>query len=331
MNTVWHHFLRSRNARFETETRIRFPSADLTSERQIYAVAHLATLTVSGLDAAAFLQGQLTCNVQELTASQAHIAALCNAKGRAVATFIIAKTGDAFLLILPVELLETVRQRLGKYVLRADVRLTDSSDDYCLIGLAGVDTGGNALFSIDAQVPLCINLKARKLLIASPEQAVAIWNERLAQGFQPADSCRWRYLDILSGLPWLTTATSEAFVPQMLNLDKLGGISFTKGCYTGQEIIARTHYLGKSKRALLIAEADTPNTPEPYAELFDDRTDAVESAPDANDIEPAKGRVLLAERYDGVCKLLIVALVSDNGAYRLKLANGYPLTVSDIA
>ncbi|MDD1641600.1 MAG: tRNA-modifying protein YgfZ, partial [Methylococcaceae bacterium] len=127
---------------------------------------------------------------------------------------------------------------------------------------------------------------------------------------------QWRYLDILAGMPWLTTETSEEFIPQMLNLDILGGISFNKGCYTGQEIVARTHYLGKTKRTMFLAECDTPSTPLPNSIIIDDGTGT----------EHAIGKVLLAQRSHAEhenekssCKLLIVLQVSDSDTYSLKL------------
>jgi folate-binding protein YgfZ len=106
------------------------------------------------------------------------------------------------------------------------------------------------------------------LLIAEVDKAMALWTEYLNQGFQANSSENWINLDILAGIPWLSTASSEEFIPQMLNLDKLGGISLTKGCYTGQEIVARTHYLGKAKRALFVAECQAEN-PKANASIID--------------------------------------------------------------
>ena len=321
MNQNWKNLLLSQNATFESDNLITFPAASDFSDKTIYPVAHLAVLTVSGKDAAKLLQGQLTCNVNDVAESKSSLGALCNPKGRAITTFLLVKTGDAFLMVLPEELLEPVKKRLQMYILRSDVTLTDSSDTLCLIGLCQLETQSEPLFATTQQEVISINLssatQSRHLIIAEAGKAIALWSEQVDnQGFQPISSAQWRYLDILSGLPWLTPETSEEYIPQMLNLDVLGGISFDKGCYTGQEIIARTHYLGKAKRALFLAECDTPSTPEPNASIIDDSAGT----------EQAIGKVLLAQRPLAVhenegklCKMLIVLQVSDNDTYHLKL------------
>ncbi|MSP28351.1 MAG: folate-binding protein [Methylococcales bacterium] len=240
-------------------------------------LTHLAVLTVSGTDAAQFLQGQITCNVHEVTATHSSLGAMCNPKGRAITTFLLAKSGDDFLLILPVELLETVKKRLSMYVLRSKVTLTDCSDSLCLLGFTATLTDA-FLASYQQDGVVRINVGNRDLVIADEHNASVI----LAQGVETIDSMHWQTLDILGGIPWLTTATSEQFIPQMLNLDKLGGISLTKGCYTGQEIVARTHYLGKAKRALFVAECETA-TPEANASIIDANGQIVGNVLSAND------------------------------------------------
>ena len=315
MNQNWKNFLLSQNATFESDTHITFPAKADDTDKTIYPVAHLAVLTVSGKDAALLLQGQLTCNVNDITEIKSSPGALCNPKGRAITTFLLVKTGDAFLMVLPEALLETVKKRLQMYVLRSDVTLTDSSDQHCLIGLCHPATQAGPLFGTTQQEIISVNLSAaqnRYLVIAEADKAIALWSERVSnQGFLPENSDHWRYLDILSGIPWLTTETSEEFIPQMLNLDLLGGISFNKGCYTGQEIVARMHYLGKTKRALFLAECDTPFEPAPNSIIIDDSTGT----------EQAIGKVLQAVHgYEGtLCKMLIVLQVSDSDTYNLKL------------
>ena len=128
MNQNWKNFLLSQNATFESDTHITFPANSDYNDKTIYPVAHLAVLTVSGKDAAKLLQGQITCNVNDITETKSSLGALCNPKGRAITTFLLVKTGDAFLMVLPEELLESVKKRLQMYVLRSDVTLTDSSD-----------------------------------------------------------------------------------------------------------------------------------------------------------------------------------------------------------
>lgn len=321
MNQNWKNFLLSQNATFENDTLITFPALSDYNDKTIYPVAHLAILTVSGKDAAKFLQGQVTCNVNEVTETKCSPGALCNPKGRAITTFLLVKSGEAFLMVLPEELLEPIKKRLQMYVLRSDVALTDSSGQLCLIGLCQPGTEAGPLFGTTRQEVITINLSAaeqnRYLVIAEADKAIALWSDRTGnQGFQPECSDQWRYLDIISGIPWLTTETSEEFIPQMLNLDLLGGISFNKGCYTGQEIVARTHFLGKAKRALFLAECDTPSTPEPNSIIIDDSAGT----------EQMTGKVLLAQRFraaqgngETLCKMLIVLQVADSDTHSLKL------------
>jgi folate-binding protein YgfZ len=248
--------------------------------------------------------------VHEVTATQSSLGAMCTPKGRVISTFLLAKSGDDFLLILPVELLETVKKRLSMYVLRAKVTLIDSSDNLCLLGLTG--TSNETFLATEQQNGVVrVHFGNRCLLIADEQNATRLWSESVALGYQATDSMHWLTLDILAGIPWLSTATSEEFIPQMLNLDKLGGISLTKGCYTGQEIVARTHYLGKAKRALFVAECLTA-TPEANASIIDANGQMV-------------GNVLIA--HDD--KLLMVLHLGDTDTTQLQLKdyNHAPVTL----
>jgi folate-binding protein YgfZ len=311
MNPQWKNFLLSGQAVIENDGRIVFAESK-SDQPHIYPISDLGILAVSGKDAAKLLQGQATCNVFEVTENQARIGAFCNPKGRAIATFLLAKQGGDYLLVLPLELLEPTKTRLQKYVLRSDVKFIDRSNELCLLGLGWSETVGEPLFGarwVDGMVLISLgSTPYRTLLIAEPEPAIKLWADRLGQGYAPGNSEDWRLLDLLGGIPWLDQATSEEHVPQMLNLDKLGGISFTKGCYTGQEIVARTHYLGKAKRALFLAECVLDIAPEPNAAIVD-----------RNGGEQSLGQVLAAISHDGICHLLAVLLVSESGDYDLVL------------
>jgi len=154
-------------------------------------------------------------------------------------------------------------------------------------------------------------------MIADAASAIKLWSDLVAkQGYTPKNSEDWQLLDLQDGIPWLTQATSEEYIPQMLNLDKLGGISFTKGCYTGQEIVARTHYLGKAKRALFLAECEMDSTPEPNAIILE-----------KNSTEQSAGQVLSAISQDGICRMQTVLLVSENGDYDLVLKDRPEVTL----
>jgi tRNA-modifying protein YgfZ len=298
MNTNWKTFLLSQQALVNHEAKIAF--AVKIDEKSIYPLTHLAVLSVTGKDAAKLLQGQITCNVNEISVAKSSLVAICNPKGRAIATFLLVKKADIFLLVLPAELLETVKKRLQMFVLRSDVKITDSSNEICLLGLCEQQKSVQPFVTEVQQDIISVNLPAlgkRKLLITDVDNAIRYWSEQVDhQGFRMADSDEWRYLDIISGIPWVTTATSEEFIPQMLNLDKLGGISFNKGCYTGQEIVARTHYLGKVKREMFLAECQTTWSPEPNSTIVNRDSDGQEEV----------GKVLLAQQDGQNCKMLVI-------------------------
>jgi tRNA-modifying protein YgfZ len=310
MNPHWKNFLQSQNASFLTESQISFPASN--HPQQLYPVTQLAVLTVSGKEAGKFLQGQITCNVQDISSTQSSLGALCNPKGRVISTFLLVQAGQDFLLVLPIELLPTVKERLQKYVLRSAVTLTDSSDSLCLFGLQGETAEADFLATYVQDAAIRIQFGNRYLFIADADHAIELWRSFSTQGFQAGNSAQWQYLDIAAGIPWLMLASSEHFIPQMLNLDKLGGISLTKGCYTGQEIVARTHYLGKAKRALYLAECAV--TPETNSDVIDSDGQVV-------------GTVLCAER-DRL--LLVLQQDSDTAQLRLNAYNQAPVTILPI-
>jgi len=218
----------------------------------IAPLTHLSLLTVSGKDAATFLQGQITCNINDLIDNQAQLGAYCNAKGRTISTFIIIKQKTVFQLILTTDLIDVVRKKLQLYILRADVQLTNQTGQLILIGVHNITL---------ANQENCYTYPVQEdshFIICTGEQAQTTWKNLITESSVLAMSANaWLALDIRAGIPWLFSATSEEFVPQMLNLDKLNAISFEKGCYTGQEIVARTHYLGKNKRAMYLASCIT--------------------------------------------------------------------------
>jgi folate-binding protein YgfZ len=320
MNPQWKNFLLSGQAVIEDDGRIVFAESQ-PDQPHIYPIANLGVLAVSGKDAAKLLQGQATCNVFEVTENQARIGAFCNPKGRAIATFLLARQADDYLLVLPLELLEPVKTRLQKYVLRSDVKFADRSDELCLIGISTAEAAAEPLFAArreqDAVSIAMSSAPARHLLIADAERAIALWSDYVTQGYAPGNSEEWRYLDLIAGIPWLTQATSEEYIPQMLNLDKLGGISFTKGCYTGQEIVARTHYLGKAKREMFLAEANTAAVPEPNASVIDNHSET----------ETAVGKVLSAFGHGQKCMLLLVLQTPVGESRDLRTPNGDKITL----
>ena len=205
----------------------------------------LGALRVQGADAVKFLQGQLSNDVARLSRSQPLLAGLHNPQGRVVALLRLVSLGtDDILAILPREMVAAVITRLSKYILRAKVTLSDASAEWRVTGVVG--SSGWQPPVRDQDRSILIDTNPDRWWVVSPAGASPDAIASLAT----VDRETWRAADIAAGLPQVHARTSEAFVAQMLNLDELGGIAFDKGCYTGQEVIARAHYRGRVKRRL---------------------------------------------------------------------------------
>ncbi len=303
MNSFWKKSLLEELVLADNAIPAAFTASE-NSGKRIYTLTHLGILKVTGKDAGKLLQGQLTCNVNELGDANSSFAAMCNPKGRVIATFLVVKMGDMFLLVLPLELMETVQKKLQMYVLRSDAKIENGCDTFSLIGLCEPGRSGRRFSAAMQENAVSVNFPGsivRKLVITDADTALRLRLEAGSEGFRQADLNEWRMLDIVSGVPWITAAASEEFIPQMLNLDKLGAISFNKGCYTGQEIVARTHYLGKAKRELFLAECRISRPPEPNAAIINRD----------HGKEEMTGNVLQAQQDGHFCKMLVVLQTTD--------------------
>lgn len=268
MNPNWRSFLESADGVFDGETSeiINFGDANaelLAASKQTVLVplTHLGLIEASGEEAKTFLHGQFTNDVNHLAEGLAQHAGWCNAKGRMQASFLIWRTSDSYQLALAADLQEAAQKRLQMFVLRAKVKLTSQTDNTLLLGLSGPqaeETLTDAALPCPAE-PMStafsdgvtvIRLDTSRFIIALPETAKAALWQKLTVKARPAGVPVWRWLDIQAGFPLVTLATKEEFVPQMADFEKIGGVSFHKGCYPGQEIVARTQYLGKVKRHL---------------------------------------------------------------------------------
>ena len=302
MNSNWLSFLSARGATFLENDNIQFSQMNKSLTSALYPIPQLSILEITGNDSSTFLQGQLTCNIKELRENNSFFAAFCNAKGRTISTLLIFKQGESFFLILPTPLKNKVQKKLQMYVLRSDVQLIDVNDNYCISGLqVSVKQLNNMTLPCNdfARENELIKLpNSNYLMIATVEESIKQWSEYLEQGILTQSSSAWNYLAISAGLAWLDDESSEVYIPQMLNLDKFGGISFDKGCYTGQEVIARTHYLGKAKRGLFIAECAA------NINFEDDNIN--------NDQGESIGKVIKSEFFADKQRLLIVMSMTAN-------------------
>ena len=278
---------------------------------------HWGVIRVQGADAASFLNGQLTQDMLHLAPSQARLAGYCSPKGRLLASFVAWHAdADTLLLACSADLLAPTLKRLSMFVLRAKARLADASAELPLHGLAGTA----ALHALGEQAPAGIWQVGRvgtaqvvrlpdadgvpRYLWCAPPDAVL---PELA----PLSPAAWDWLEVRSAVPRIGAATVEQFVPQMVNLEALDGVNFRKGCYPGQEVVARSQYRGTLKRRSFLFSAAAPA--HPGQEVFHS----------ADAAQPA-GMVVNAASLDGrhaaLVELKLGAL--DGGSLHLGAADG---------
>jgi folate-binding protein YgfZ len=291
----------------------------------------LGLIAATGEEAASFLHNQLTNDVEHLGSGQARLAGYCSPKGRLLATLLMWKYSDTIMLQLPRQIQPAVQKRLQMFVLRAKARLANASDDQAALGLCGAAAGAalSAWFPILPAAPYAkVDSGAGTLLrmpdafdapryqwIAPVDIMQQAW-PALTKALSPVGTHAWRLAEIHAGIPQITQPTQEQFVPQMINFELIGGVNFKKGCYPGQEIVARSQYLGKLKRRMMLASV--------YAR---DARAGMEIFSDADPEQPC-GMIVNAERNQqgGTDCLVEVKLAAlDDGVIHLGSAGGAPL------
>lgn len=288
MNTEWHSFLLAHGANIGQTQEVSFGDAARRATAQgtvITDLSHLGLISVEGADAAVFLQGQLSNDLNQVTEARSQLGAWCSAQGRVLALMRVFRCADTYYLQMPRDILATTLQRLQRYVLRSQVTLKDASDTFIGIGLSGTDApdllthvlgttlpaNGGVLHGGDARSSCTLlglsGTQPRFAIITGIETAQELWR-RCAGAATPGGGEVWSLLDIRAGLPAIHSTTQDLFIPQMLNLDLIGAVSFTKGCYPGQEIVARTQHLGSVKRRMYYACVRATAAPAPGAPLY---------------------------------------------------------------
>ena len=226
-------------------------------------LTHLGVIRVAGEDAVKFLQGQLTQDVSLMGAAEARLAAFCNAKGRMQASFVIFKRADdEVLLVCSRDILTATLKRLTMFVLRAKARLSDATAEFTLLGLTGSAIESIAEDAHPDWAKVDIDQATVVHLPAAAGQTRALWCAPVAHPAPdgaPLALAAWQWLEVQSGIAMITQPIFEAFVPQMLNYESVGGVNFKKGCYPGQEIVARSQFRGTLKRrAYLVHTQGSP-------------------------------------------------------------------------
>lgn len=231
-----------------------------TALNGIAPLPHLGVIRVEGEDATRFLQGQLTQDFALLPDTEARLAAFCSAKGRMQASFVGFRRGPhEILLVCSRDLLAPTLKRLSMFVLRAKARLSDASEQFRLLGVAG--TALSAMVGHDSP-PWRLSTVGEATLVSlypSEGQPRALWvgpSTAAAPAGEAMDADLWRWSDVRSGVATLSAPVVDAFVPQMLNFESVGGVSFKKGCYPGQEVVARSQFRGTLKRRAFLVHCD---------------------------------------------------------------------------
>src|SRR5687767_9163448 len=225
-------------------------------------------LETSGEDARAFLHAQLTNDIEGLGPDRARYAGWCSAKGRLLASFLVVPHENGFLLQLARDLTPAVAKRLSMFVLRAKVKIADASASWVQFGAwgAGAEAGlaglgiqlpGEALQIARGANVIAVRASAQHFLLIAPQAE----RSRLATLPGLADESGWMLEEIRAGRPLITQATQDQFVPQMVNYERFGAVDFQKGCYPGQEIVARAQYRGQVKRRMVRVRTPVPLRP----------------------------------------------------------------------
>ncbi len=284
MHADWRQYLQSVGARIENHAVSHFgdPQAELRATQTgtiLCDLSRFGLLYFSGEDSRNFLQSQLSSDVQKLTTATAQYSSYCTPKGRVLASLLLWQSVEGYFAQLHDDLRDSIHSRLAKFVLRSKVKISNASDTHVSLGLAGNNAGivAKQNFSAIPQPVLgAVHTPSATLIRLSPnrfqifctaEQAQVLWG-KLSQNATTVGNQRWDWLNIRSGIPVITPATQEQFVPQMLNMEAIGAVSFNKGCYPGQEVIARTQHLGVLKRRMYLANIRSETPPQPGEELF---------------------------------------------------------------
>lgn len=335
MNSQWQTFLETRTARIDDLGNPRFPGAPADADCALCDISQLGLIAVTGDDAESFLQGQLTNDLRGISDTHTQLSSHCSPKGRMLASFRVLKLGDAICLQLPRNQLGSLMKRLRMFLLRARASLRDVSDDFVTIGLSG-ECAAKLLASQFVSLPERDNDATRdgqlvairmpgpkpRFQIIGPEAAMeSVW-DALSAHASILDADHWALLDIRAGIPTVYPETADAFVPQMANLQLIDGVSFTKGCYTGQEVVARMQYLGKLKRRMYLAQVVADARPNPGDELQSPASRSQKAAGRVVDARP-KGN----GRYELLAVLEIAA--AESGEVHLG-ADGPRLTLAEL-
>lgn len=287
MKSDWKAFLEESGAEFSSGRVQHFGNPGREQQVALSGLVfadleYMGVIAVHGQDAGSFLQSQFTNDTNSLDELSSQLNAYCTPKGRILGLMRIFRQGHTWYLRLPADSIEAVIQRLRMFVMRLNVTLEDVSENFLRIGVSGAaasDELGSAATDVPSGIDAVMHrgdltivrvpgLQPRYEVYASSITAACeLWDSLNVHG-APVGESSWRLLEIQAGLPSVFSATAELFVPQMMNLELIKGVSFKKGCYPGQEIIARMHYLGTLKRRMYLGRIASDKAASPGDSLF---------------------------------------------------------------
>lgn len=269
MNKTWQVWVEKNQGYVGAENRLEFPDVfrQVAAVRDGNALAMLdcfSIIRIEGEDAETFLQGQLSGDIRDVADGVARFSTYSTAKGRMLASFLIWKQPSAYYLLVASDICQAVAKRLAMFVMRSKVKVNVLDSAHTSIaGVRGAQVQARIeqYFAVAAPIVLTVLQGGAETAIALPEggyllqleEGSALLPTLLAEELTAVSSIAWNIRDIDAGIAWVVQATQEQFVPQMANMELIGAVSFKKGCYPGQEIVARTQYLGKLKRRLFKA------------------------------------------------------------------------------
>jgi len=338
MKTEWKSFLTDTGAEFSDDRVIHFGNPKQEQEVALSGLVfadleYMGVVAVHGQDAGSFLQTQFTNDTGSIDEHSSKLNAYCTPKGRILGLMRVFRQGDTWYLRLPADSIDAVVQRLRMFVMRADVTFEDVSENFLRIGVSG-EAAGEELSAIVNTLPAEVNAVTHQgdltivqvpgvqpryeVYAQSLKAARSLWDSLNVRG-APVGEAAWRLLEIQAGLPTIFSATTELFVPQMTNLELIDGVSFKKGCYPGQEIVARMQYLGTLKRRMYLGKIASDEIAAPGDSLFP-----------AGDNAQAVGRIVDSQPHPdgGQLALAVLQIASaDTGDVHLAAADGPDFTL----
>ena len=331
MNNDWKNYISSQGSNNNNAS----DNEKTTNSTVLCDLSQYSTLVIAGDDALSFMQGQFTNDVEKIDADNSQMNGFCNKKGRMIANFRLFKHQNNYFVSIKDDLVDLSIEHLQNYILRAHVAIQDVSEQLIHLGLSGdkspalleeyienVKTENDSVSHNENYIAIRVaGPQPRYEIFCSLEHAKTLW-EKLTDQVDIVNASSWDYLNIQAGLPYIDSQTSGEFVPQMANMELINGVSFTKGCFTGQEIVARMHYLGKLKKRCYKIHIASEEQPKTGAKLFAENARAGQNT----------GAIIMTEKnpVSGYDALAVIQIADTDSKLFLNGADGPAVSVKEL-